>query len=154
MIRLSLIGLGFVGVTTALLIGLAPSPDDTPASETVTRADPTSFDLSPALPIDAPQPNEVAATAMAAQPDVMVALRELSYALLTNADEPAVAVTAAVAPAQHRYIVQPGDSLPGIAFRHYGTTAAYPQLLSANETLLSSPADLEAGMILSIPKIE
>ena len=41
------------------------------------------------------------------------------------------------------YTVQPGDSLPGIAFRFYGTTVAYLQILDANQDVVRSPADLK-----------
>lgn len=56
-----------------------------------------------------------------------------------------------VAPALRSYTVQPGDSLPGIAFRFYGTTVGYLQILAANEDILTSPASLRAGMTLRIP---
>lgn len=54
-------------------------------------------------------------------------------------------------PAGQIYLVQEGDSLPGIAFRFYGTTVAYLKVLNANPDLLTTPADLKAGMVLKIP---
>ncbi|PYG29228.1 LysM peptidoglycan-binding domain-containing protein [Pelagimonas varians] len=52
------------------------------------------------------------------------------------------------------YTVKDGDSLPGIAFRFYGTTVAYLQILSANPEQLANPADLRAGMILRVPETQ
>lgn len=52
------------------------------------------------------------------------------------------------------YTVKQGDSLPGIAFRFYGTTVAYLQILSANPEQLANPADLRAGMVLNIPETQ
>jgi nucleoid-associated protein YgaU len=52
------------------------------------------------------------------------------------------------------YTVKQGDSLPGIAFRFYGTTVAYLQILSANPEQLANPADLRAGMILRVPETQ
>lgn len=52
------------------------------------------------------------------------------------------------------HVVQPGDSLPGIAFRYYGTTVAYIQILNANEDVLSAPSDLAAGMVLRVPELK
>lgn len=52
------------------------------------------------------------------------------------------------------YTVKQGDSLPGIAFRFYGTTVAYLQILSANPEQLANPADLQAGMVLRIPETD
>ncbi len=52
---------------------------------------------------------------------------------------------------ERTYTVQPGDSLPGIAFRYFGSTVAYLQILAANGDVLSDPAQLTAGMVLRIP---
>lgn len=50
------------------------------------------------------------------------------------------------------YEVQPGDSLAGIAFRFYGSTALYDTILDANTEALADPHRLQAGMILKIPE--
>jgi len=64
-----------------------------------------------------------------------------------------VASTAPPASNVRTYTVQPGDSLPGIAFRYYGSTVAYLQILAANTDVLSDPAQLAAGMVLRIPDL-
>ena len=63
------------------------------------------------------------------------------------APEPATPVAAAA----RTYTVQAGDSLPGIAFRHFGTTVAYLQILVANTDVLRTPGELRPGMVLTIP---
>ncbi|WP_417722425.1 LysM peptidoglycan-binding domain-containing protein [Salipiger sp.] len=68
--------------------------------------------------------------------------------------EPARVAAAAPAPEMTTYLVQKGDSLAGIAFRFYGTTAAYPGILEENSDTLKDPSGLEAGMVLRIPKLQ
>lgn len=65
---------------------------------------------------------------------------------------PATAAPAAAAAPLETYTVQPGDSLAGIAFRFFGTTAAYPSILDANSDILPNPAALREGMVLRIPR--
>jgi len=111
----------------------------------------------PALPA-APQPS--------AEDDVMRALREMSYGIVSELQKPVAnpqatprPQTAATRPAAEQgapsrtYTVQAGDSLPGIAFRFYGTTVAYLQILEANRDLLTDPSQLSAGMTLRIPAL-
>lgn len=57
-------------------------------------------------------------------------------------------------PPMRTYTVKEGDSLPGIAFRFYGTTVAYLQIINANQDVLANPSDLRAGMTLRIPETE
>jgi nucleoid-associated protein YgaU len=49
------------------------------------------------------------------------------------------------------YIVQNGDTLPGIAQKLYGDSARTDQLLQANREQLSTAQDLHPGMILETP---
>ena len=85
-------------------------------------------------------------------------LEELKKPVAARSAEPAPVQTARVAPtptaneATRTYTVQAGDSLPGIAFRFYGTTVAYLQILEANQEVVRNPADLRAGMVLTIPE--
>ncbi|MCT4611625.1 MAG: LysM peptidoglycan-binding domain-containing protein [Pelagimonas sp.] len=65
----------------------------------------------------------------------------------------APAATPAPEPAGRTYVVQEGDSLPGISFRMYGTTSAYYQILQANPDVISSPSEMQAGMVLRIPDL-
>ena len=51
------------------------------------------------------------------------------------------------------YTVQPGDSLAGIALRHYGTTTAYEIIYRANRDKLPSPSAVRPGMTLTIPAL-
>jgi nucleoid-associated protein YgaU len=48
------------------------------------------------------------------------------------------------------YIVQPGDTLAGIAYRAYGDAAAWPCIQAANPTL-RTPADLQLGLSIILP---
>ena len=97
--------------------------------------------------------------------DVMGALRAMSYGIVKELQKPADSAGAApiatltpapVAPStpvERTYLVQNGDSLPDIAFRYYGATVAYFELLEANSDLLTTPSDLRAGMTLRIPDL-
>lgn len=131
---------------------------------------------TPQIVAAAPQPAQAAPAPAAKTPgetDAMEALRLMSYGIMkefqapagkpakTGAHvatlaipmaEPATAAASVVEPTWDSYTVQPGDSLPGIAFRFYGTTVAYLQILEANEEILPDPSSLRAGMILAIPK--
>ena len=49
------------------------------------------------------------------------------------------------------YDVQPGDSLAGIALRHFGTTTAYEIIYHANRDQLPTPGAVRPGMTLVIP---
>ncbi len=131
-------------------------------------------------PAPAPQPVAVAKSEPAPRPvpsgDAMEQMRAMSYGILQEmkAAKPRTAAAAATEPQQQeanlapapaaveatpapqkpagqQYTVKPGDSLPGIAFRFYGTTVAYFQIIDANPDQLSEPSDLRAGMVLTIP---
>jgi nucleoid-associated protein YgaU len=49
------------------------------------------------------------------------------------------------------HIVQPGDTLSGIALQHLGSVARYPEIFEANRDILDSPDALRLGMQLRIP---
>ena len=51
------------------------------------------------------------------------------------------------------YVVQPGDSLAGIALRHYGTTTAHDIIFMANRDKLPAPSAIRPGMTLIIPSL-
>lgn len=51
------------------------------------------------------------------------------------------------------YVVQPGDSLAGIALRHYGTTTAHDIIFMANRDKLRVPSAIRPGMELTIPAL-
>ena len=49
------------------------------------------------------------------------------------------------------HIVQPGETLSGIAYRYFGSASKYLDLFEANRDQLSSPNDLRPGITLKIP---
>ncbi|MGD9688492.1 MAG: LysM peptidoglycan-binding domain-containing protein [Phycisphaerales bacterium] len=49
------------------------------------------------------------------------------------------------------YVVQPGDTLSGIAKAKYGRSALWEMILEANSDVLTDPAKLRPGMKLRIP---
>lgn len=198
MMRLVILCTVFIGITGALLIALAPPPEDTNA-EAVTRGQNAPLSLHPAMPQPAPiaalmpeasvirpqlrpadlVPASAALPAPQTSPaltaprsatsrdeDVMNTLRTMSYGIVKElqnkqAPGPAQQVAAApaapkpqpkpAAPALKRYVVQPGDSLPGLAFRFYGTTAAYLSIVNANPALRDDPKAFKAGVSIAIP---
>ncbi len=106
-----------------------------------------------------------------AQDDVMKALHQMSLGIVSELQKPGPrddtqksaplaalaqpaepAAPAPVAAASQLYTVQQGESLAGISYRFYGNTVGYLTILQANTDLLSSPADVRAGMVLTIPE--
>jgi LysM repeat protein len=49
------------------------------------------------------------------------------------------------------YVIQPGDTLSGIAVRFLGAQSRFQEIYEANRDVLSSPNDLKIGMHLKIP---
>ncbi len=71
-----------------------------------------------------------------------------------SAPEPAPVIAAVPEPEGDLfYTVQPGDSLAGIALRHYGTTTAHEIIYMANRAQLPSPSAVSPGMKLRIPQL-
>jgi len=58
--------------------------------------------------------------------------------------------TSQVTYVENKYVVQPGDSLSIIAQKVYGDLSAWTQIMSANN--LATPDNIEAGMVLIIPR--
>jgi len=50
------------------------------------------------------------------------------------------------------YVIQPGDTLWGIAADHYGSGTRYPRLVEANPLTITDPDVIRAGDILRIPR--
>jgi dienelactone hydrolase len=68
------------------------------------------------------------------------------------AAEPSSAPADDVAPQAHSVIVQPGDSLEGIARQLYGDPAVWPQIYAANRAAIGpDPNHLQAGLELTLP---
>lgn len=142
-------------------LGLQPSlaAATAPLTPAVTAVEPPAPAAVKRLqPAAAPQP-VVAAPAPAVEPEMDI-VRKMSLGIVQElqkpvANQPAPVQAAKVAPqavATRSHVVQPGDSLPGIAFRYYGTTVAYLQILQANPDVLSDPSELTAGMVLRLPE--
>jgi hypothetical protein len=61
---------------------------------------------------------------------------------------------AAVQPAAHTYTVQAGDTLFGIALRHYGQGKYWPGLYWANRSKVIHPDLIYKGQVLTIPSLQ
>jgi phage tail protein X len=174
----SLSGVVGVPVSAGLRPVAGPgAPEIRPEARPETLPETRPVTLLPETQAGPPVP-ETSLTLAAPEDDVIKRLRAMSYGIVEEMKKPvpgakaapvssARAVTAilpaavppaAVPPAatqpvqaERSYMVQSGDSLPGIAFRFYGTTVAYLEILSANRDLLEDPSDLRAGMTLRIP---
>jgi nucleoid-associated protein YgaU len=59
----------------------------------------------------------------------------------------------AAAAGPRRIIVQSGDSLSVLAYKHLGSSRKWQQLLDANRDQLTKPEQLQAGMKLILPDI-
>lgn len=49
------------------------------------------------------------------------------------------------------YVVQEGDTLPGIAQKHYGTVAGWQKIYNANTDKVETPSVIVPGTTLHIP---
>lgn len=140
-------------------LGLQPSlaAATAPLTPAVTAVEPPA---PAAVKRPAAAPKAVVATPAPAVEPEMDIVRKMSLGIVQElqkpvANQPAPVQAAKVAPqaeATRSHVVQPGDSLPGIAFRYYGTTVAYLQILQANPDVLSDPSELTAGMVLRLPE--
>ena len=64
---------------------------------------------------------------------------------------PTDAVQQTVAPRPTTYVVQEGDTLYGIAKRHYGRLSAWKEIRDANKALISADNRLRAGDTIKLP---
>jgi len=55
------------------------------------------------------------------------------------------------APEPKTYTVQTGDTLSGIARKHYGDAGKYMKIFEANRDKLSDPNKIQPGQVLTIP---
>jgi nucleoid-associated protein YgaU len=51
------------------------------------------------------------------------------------------------------YTVVSGDTLSGIAKKHYGAASKYPVIFEANKPMLSDPNKIYPGQVLRIPQL-
>ena len=49
------------------------------------------------------------------------------------------------------HTVKKGDTLSGIAQRHYGSTARYPAIIEANRPMLTGRDRIYPGQVLRVP---
>lgn len=59
--------------------------------------------------------------------------------------------TAEVAEAVEYYVIQKGDTLSGIAKKHYGTASDYPRIFQANREVIKDPDLIFPGQKIRIP---
>lgn len=86
--------------------------------------------------------------------DTATLLDSLVQQSFATQPEPTAAPAATLPPeGDLTYVVQPGDSLAGIALRHYGTTTAHDIIYSANRDILPTPSAVRPGMTLRIPSL-
>jgi nucleoid-associated protein YgaU len=52
------------------------------------------------------------------------------------------------------YTVKSGDTLSGIAQRHYGNAMKYTAIFEANRPMLEDPNKIYPGQVLRVPKLE
>lgn len=52
-----------------------------------------------------------------------------------------------------KHLVEPGETLSGIAYRYFGAASKYLDVFEANRDQLSSPNALRPGMVLTIPEL-
>jgi nucleoid-associated protein YgaU len=71
----------------------------------------------------------------------------------TPADPPAVPATppSPAAPAERTYTIAPGDTLSGIAKRHYGQSSRWLAIFEANRDRIDDPDRLPTGVTIRIP---
>ncbi|WP_136441902.1 LysM peptidoglycan-binding domain-containing protein [Pacificoceanicola onchidii] len=145
-----------------------PKPEPAPSIAAKPAPAPTP---EPVQAVVAVQPAPSPMLLPEASDDAMEKLRAMSYGIMQEMKAAKPGTESRVAPQEEaklapapiptpapvpepegqQYTVKPGDSLPGIAFRFYGTTVAYFQIIEANPDMLTEPADLKAGMVLTIP---
>ncbi|GAA4221254.1 nucleoid-associated protein YgaU [Sagittula marina] len=155
-----------VSRATPDVMGLQPAKTPTAEASYTEQAAPS--DVRPMAQPDLRQPLPVQnATQVSVAPQVDNVIEAMGYGILEELKKPSSRTLARVQPqevavvgpvnsvdpisAARSYTVKPGDSLPGIAFRFYGTTVAYLQILDANQDVVRDPAALRSGMVLTIP---
>lgn len=85
--------------------------------------------------------------------DTATLLDSLVQQSMSAQSAPAAAPVVTAQEGELTYVVQPGDSLAGIALRHFGTTTAHGIIFSANRDILPTPAAIKPGMTLRIPSL-
>lgn len=163
--------LGLAGFAVAVAFGRKPSENviaeaaplqlagdafATPIEIAEPSTDP--FGAPVAMPAaETPPTSPSAAAARRAMPELAPPVREpqpepVSMPPPAVASDPVEIIDAAAAGESFRtYVVQPGDTLSGIAYREFGTITRYYDLFEANEDQLAHPDDLRVGQTLRIP---
>jgi LysM repeat protein len=89
--------------------------------------------------------------AMAAAAGIMIAPQAHQALAQTSPHTITAHLDAVVQPAAPTYTVQAGDTLYGIAQRYYGDGTYWPGLYQANQSKISNPNLISAGLVLAIP---
>jgi nucleoid-associated protein YgaU len=71
---------------------------------------------------------------------------------IAQVDDQMEVVTPAPEAAYHTVV--PGDTLSGIAKKHYGNAMKYPVIFEANRPMLSDPNKIYPGQVLRIPPLD
>ncbi|MFA4945687.1 MAG: LysM peptidoglycan-binding domain-containing protein [Lentisphaeria bacterium] len=118
-----------------------------PASAGGGPAEPVVVPVVPPLP-PAPAPAPAPAPVVAGPPAAAAAAAVPPPASPAPAVAPAPVATRVT---ETSHVVQPGDTLAGLARRYYGTASAWRRLQDANVALLHGGTALQIGMRLRIP---
>jgi len=137
----------------------APTADVEPVEPKPELRDPfTEFALLPSAPdpiplaeVSRPTHDRLPDETTSPSPPIEVEAWPDSGTVGNTVTPPAASVDAPDAPVL--YVVQPGDTLSGLAGRFLGSTRRYLDLYEANRDILSSPDDLQVGMRLKIPQV-
>lgn len=82
----------------------------------------------------------------------MAAARKVRMAAKKTADETAAVEAAAVEAAKRVYVVQPGDTLSGIALEIYGNANSWRKIHEANKDVIKNPGLIYPGQEFTIPE--
>ena len=117
----------------------------------VRRDDLTSAQSNDAATSETAAPAETAPAAN--EPAVAPMANEPAVAPVAPAAEAVAAPVAAPAAAESEvYTVAKGDTLGGIALKHYGKASAWKRILDANSDVLKGKTLIRPGMKLQIPR--
>jgi nucleoid-associated protein YgaU len=133
------------------VVDAAASPVSTPTPTPMpTPAGAADASAAASQPAAGEAPSTEAGAALAPPPGIAAPIALAPADDASPADRTAAA---AAAPADLFHVVQPGDTLSGIAAKYLGSVARYPELFEANRDVLRSPDALQLGMQLRIPQV-
>ena len=144
--------IALTGFGLALGFGRRESPAETaaeaaeltPAAEVLTLAEVA------AEPEPTPGPQPPVAVTLPPPPPREAATAEPEVAVEPPAADPPTTTTPPAAPPR-TYVVQPGDTLSGIAARELGSVHRYGDIFEANRAALGHPDALRVGQTIVLP---